>query len=420
MPIKTTTKCLIFLLTSAVLAIAITAAWFYFLGNRNTKIRVGILHSQTGTMAMSELPVIDATLLAIEEINRQGGLLGKIIEPILADGASDPSTFAAQAEKLITQDKVSVIFGCWTSACRKAVKEVVEKYDHLLFYPVQYEGLEDSRNIIYTGAAPNQQILPAVTWCFYNLGKTFFLIGSDYVFPRMANELIKDQAKLLGAKVIGEAYQPLGSLRFKSIVEDIVRLKPQVIINTINGSSNIAFFKELRNVGITPDKIPTMSLSIAEEELKIIGQHALTGDYATWSYFQSIQRPENIIFVKAFKKRYGQNRVVSDPLETAYFGVYLWSQAVKNASAVQPSIIKEAVKKEGRDAPEGIVYIDPDNNHTWKSVRIGKVTQGEQFSQVWSSEAIHPMPFPILSENRNWEGFLERLYEGWNKKWSAE
>lgn len=404
-----------FLITTATTGLYI----YFFHAQKNYTIRVGILHSQTGTMAISELPVIDATILAIDEINQAGGLLGKFIEPIVADGASDWPTFAAQAEKLITQDKVDVIFGCWTSASRKSVKPVVEKHNHLLFYPVQYEGLENSPNIIYTGAAPNQQILPGVTWAYYNLGKKFFLVGSDYIFPRVANELIKVHSASFGGKIVGETYQPLNNPTFQKVVQEIIKAQPDVIINTINGSGNISFFKELKNAGITAEKIPTMSFSIAEEELKALQSKELIGNYVTWSYFQSINRPENTLFIEKFKKKFGQDRVVSDPLEAAYFGVHLWAQTVKNSGTSEVETIRNMVKGQGRNAPEGIVYIEPDNNHTWKMVRIGKITPEGQFHEVWNSiKSIRPVSFP--TERQNWSGLLERLYTGWNNQWSAD
>lgn len=410
---------ILFLFIIAIFIFFITSLVLYVpaMHNENT-IRVGILHSQTGTMAISESPVVDATLLAIEEINAQGGLLGKIIQPIIKDGSSDASVFKSEAENLIINDRVDVIFGCWTSASRKSVKPIVEKYNNLLFYPVQYEGLEYSQNIIYTGAAPNQQILPGFNWCFYNLGQSFFLVGSDYIFPRTANELIKDHAKKLGAKILGERYQPLESREFADIVKEIKKNQPKVIINTINGSSNIYFFQELEKAGITPDKIPVMSFSIAEGELKILNAKNLAGNYATWSYFQSIKTPENLDFVKKFKNKYGQNRVVSDPLEAAYCAIKLWAQAVKKARTANPVKIKKFIKGEGRNAPEGIVYIDEHNNHTWKMVRIGKIMSDGQFQVVWDSEiAIRPIAYP--ASEKNWTGFLERLYQGWNNKWSA-
>ena len=420
MAYRSISKLFTFVIILLVIPLAISLSYFSIV-KRNYPIKVGILHSQTGTMATSELPIIDASLMAIEELNNRGGLLGRLIEPIVVDGASDWPTFAAKAEKLIVTDKVDAIFGCWTSASRKAVKPIVEKYDHLLFYPVQYEGLEDSQNIIYLGATPTQQILPGVTWAFYNLGTTFFLVGSDYVFPRTANELIKNHIKLFNGKIVGEAYQPLGSTSFTEIVKEIMRLQPKVIINTINGNSNNSFFKELRSAGITPDKIPTMSFSIAEQDLEILGPRYLIGDYAAWSYFQSVDNLKNKAFVKRFKQKYGNNRVVSDPLEAAYCGINLWAKAVKDATTARVKEIKMRIKKQGYNAPEGIVYIDPNNNHTWKNVRIGKITENGQFTIVWSSQkAIRPVPFPIFYGRKNWDLFLEKLYEGWNKKWALE
>lgn len=412
---------IIIVIATIVVTTLATFMFMHFIPSQSRyTIRVGILHSQTGPLAMSELAVIDATILAIDEINAAGGLLGKFINPVIADGASDASTFALQAEKLITKDQVDVIFGCWTSASRKAVKPVIEKHNHLLFYPVQYEGLESSPNIVYTGAAPNQQILPGVTWAFYNLGKTFFLVGSDYIFPRVANELIKDHVIAFGGKIVGEAYQPLNEPHFEMIVQEIVKKQPQVIINTINGSGNISFFKELRRAGITSDKIPTMSFSIAEEELKTLPAQELIGDYATWNYFQSIQRPENLLFIEKFKKKYGESRVTSDPLEAAYFGVHLWAQAVKKAGTAAVEIIGTMIKQQGMDAPEGIVYIDQDNNHTWKMVRVGKINKDRQFDEIWNSKkSIRPIPFPVHG-TQNWSELVQLLYKGWNNQWSAE
>src|SRR5262249_51211479 len=269
-------------------------------------IKVGVLHSRTGTMAISERPVIDATLLAIEEVNEKGGVLGRPIEAVIEDGQSDNATFAARAEKLITQDKVATVFGCWTSASRKTVLPVFEKHDHLLFYPVQYEGLEQSPNVVYTGAAPNQQIIPALKWCLTFLKKRkFFLVGSDYVFPRAANAILRDQARALGADIVGEEYLVLGSSDVGDIVRKIGAARPDAILNTINGDSNTAFFRALRAAGVTPDRIPTISFSISEEELSGLSTKDLIGDYAAWNYFQSVERPQNQAFVKRFQDRYG-------------------------------------------------------------------------------------------------------------------
>lgn len=383
------------------------------------EIKVGILHSLSGTMAISEKSVVDAELLAIEEINAQGGVLGKKIRPVVIDGRSDWPTFAREAEKLIVEEKVNVVFGCWTSASRKTVKPIFEKYNHLLFYPVQYEGLEQSPNIVYTGAAPNQQIIPAVKWSFDTLGKRFFLVASDYVFPRSANAIMKEQLAALRADVVGEEYLLLGSKDVKGVVEKIVQTRPAVILNTINGDTNVAFFAELRRAGITPDKTPTVSFSIAEDELRSMNVREMVGDYTAWNYFQSQTNPENQEFVKRFKAKYGQDRVTDDPIEAGYFGVYLWAQAAKAAGSYGVDAVRMAIPNQSYSAPEGLVYIDAENNHTWKSVRVGKIGSDGQFTVVWDSQkAVRPVPYPIYRSKGEWQNFLDGLYNGWNKRWA--
>jgi urea transport system substrate-binding protein len=357
-------------------------------------IKVGILHSLSGTMAISETSVKDAELLAIEEINAQGGLLGKKLEPIVEDGASDWPTFAEKARKLLQQDKVAVIFGGWTSASRKAMLPVVEENNGLLFYPVQYEGLEASPNIFYTGAAPNQQIVPAVSWLLKNKGKKFYLLGSDYVFPRTANQIIKAQLAAEGGQVVGEEYTPLGHTDFSTIISKIKAAKPDVIFNTLNGDSNVAFFKQLKDAGITADDIPVMSVSVAEEEIRGIGADVLAGHYAAWNYFQTTETPENEAFVKKYKEKYGAERVTSDPIEAGYFGVYLWAEAVKKAGTTDVAKVKEAAKDISVKAPEGPVTVDGENQHTYKIVRIGQIQSDGQFKEVWNSgNAVKPDPF---------------------------
>lgn len=382
-------------------------------------IKVGILHSLTGTMAMSERPVVDATLMAIEKINENGGLLGQRIEPVVADGRSDCDVFAREASRLITDENVAVVFGCWTSASRKAVKPVFESQGHLLFYPVQYEGLEESPNIVYTGASPNQQILPAVKWCLDNVGDRFFLVGSDYVFPRAANTIIKDHINALGGSVVGEEYILLGSSDVGETVELIVAGKPDIILNTINGGSNVAFFRELRTAGITPDKIPTMSFSIAENELLEMGAEQMAGDYAAWNYFQSIDSEENRIFVDRFKSRYGIQRVTCDPMEAGYLGVLIWAQAVNDAGTADVNEVRRAVVSQSLQAPGGIVSIDHRNRHSWKTVRIGRIRSDGQFDIVWSSgQPIAPAPFPVSRPRPEWQDFLEQLYVMWGEQWA--
>jgi urea transport system substrate-binding protein len=370
-------------------------------------------------MAISERPLVDAYLLAIEEINRSGGLLGRRVQPVIADGCSDWPTFAREAERLIRKERVCTVFGCWTSASRKTVKPIIEQDDHLLVYPVQYEGLEQSPNIVYTGAAPNQQIIPAVKWSFDHLGRRFFLVGSDYVFPRTANAIIRDQVSALNGRIVGEEYLLLGTNDVSQVVRRIRETRPEVILNTINGSTNIAFFRSLRAAGITPDRIPTVSFSIAEGELQTLVPRDMIGDYSAWNYFESADTGANHAFVSAFKARYGRQRVTSDPIEAAYFSTRLWAQAVVEAGSDDVRAIRNALRHQSLNAPEGIVSIDPETQHTWKTVRIGKIRADGQFEIVWDSQKpVRPVPFPVSRYRPEWELFLSRLYQGWGGKWA--
>lgn len=381
-------------------------------------VKVGIIHSLSGTMAISESPVLDAALLAIDEINESGGVLGHKIEPITADGQSDPAVFAAEAERLIVDDEVKVLFGSWTSASRKAIKPVVEQHNVFLFYPVQYEGLEQSPNIVYVGATANQQIIPAVQWSFVTLGKRFFLVGSDYVFPRAANEIIKDNVAILGGEVVGEGYLLLGSTDVDQIIQEIVETQPDVILNTINGDSNIAFFNALRSAGITPEQIPTISFSIAEAELQSIEPELVVGDYAAWNYFQSIDLHENRNFVESFQRRYGADRVTDDPIEAGYLSVYLWAQAVESAGSMETDAVRSALPFLRFYAPEGPIFVDPNNQHLWKMTQIGRINEQGQFDIVWNSSlSLRPKPYPESREKEEWEQFLEDLYQEWGENW---
>lgn len=358
------------------------------------QIAVGILHSLSGTMAMSETSVRDAELLAIEEINEAGGVLGKELVPIIEDGASEPNIFAERATKLLQQDEVAVIFGGWTSASRKAMLPVVEENYGLLFYPVQYEGMEASPNIFYAGAAPNQQIVPAVEWLLENRGTEFFLLGSDYVFPRLANAIIKAQLESHGATLVDEQYTPLGHTDYNTIISRIRESEPTVIFNTLNGDSNVAFFKQLADAGITADDVTVMSVSVAEEEIRGIGADVLVGHLASWNYFQTTDTPENDTFVTAYKKSFGDDRVTGDPIEAGYLMVHLWAQAVEAAGTTDIEAVREAASTIEFSAPGGLVKVDGDNQHLYKTVRIGEVQADGQFEEVWNSgEPVKPDPF---------------------------
>lgn len=357
-------------------------------------VQVGILHSLSGTMAISEVSLRDAELMAIEEINAEGGVLGKQIVPIVEDGASDWPTFAEKARKLLQQDKVATIFGGWTSASRKAMLPVVEQNNGLLWYPVQYEGMEQSPNIFYTGATTNQQIVPAIDWMLENQGKNIFLVGSDYVFPRTANKIVNAQLKAKGGTVVAEEYTPLGHTDYNTIISKIKAEKPDAIFNTLNGDSNVAFFKQLKDAGITPEDIPVMSVSVAEEEIRGIGTDVLEGHYAAWNYYQTTDTPENKTFVENYKAKYGEDRVTGDPIEAAYIAVYLWKEAVEKAGSFEVDKVKEASDGIEFKAPGGVVKIDGETQHIYKTVRIGEVQADGLFKEIWNSgEQVKPDPY---------------------------
>ncbi|MBW7477397.1 urea ABC transporter substrate-binding protein [Paenibacillus oenotherae] len=373
-------------------------------GGGDGEIKVGILHSLSGTMAISEVSVKEAEMMAIDEINAKGGVLGKKLVPVVEDGASDWPTFAEKARKLISEDKVATVFGGWTSASRKAMLPVFEELNGLLWYPVQYEGLEASPNIFYTGATTNQQIVPAVTWLLENRGKKFFLLGSDYVFPRTANKIIKEQLKAEGGELAGEEYTPLGHTDYATIISKIKAAKPDVVFNTLNGDSNVAFFKQLKDAGITAKDLTTLSVSVAEEEIRGIGVDVLEGHFAAWNYYQTTDTPANKTFVENYKKKYGADRVTADPIEAGYDAVYLWAAAVEKAGSVDVAKVKEAAKGLEWDAPEGKIKIDGDNQHIYKTVRIGEVQADGQFKELWNSgDPVKPDPY---LKGYEWAGSL--------------
>ncbi len=383
-------------------------------------IKVGILHSVSGTMAASSTVVVDATVFAIEEINQAGGLLGRPIKAVVADGRSQDEVFASEARRLITDEKVSSVFGCWTSSSRKTVKPIFEELDHLLLYPLQYEGLETSPNIFYFGAAPNQQIIPAVEHALKTMGKKkFFLIGSDYVFPRTANEIIKDVLKKDGGSVVGEMYIRLGGQDVQQAVDAIRKTAPDMILNTINGDTNTAFFRALRQAGITAQKVPTMSFSVGEQELRQYDLSQFEGDYAAWTYFQSIDTPENKAFVERFQAKYPQ-RVITDPMEAAYSSVKLWAKAVEAAKTEEPKAVRRALLSQRFLAPGGPIRVDSDTQHCFKTPRLGQIQMNGQFRMIWSTpEPTAPVPFPASRTTSEWKAFLVDLYTAYGNHWSA-
>ena len=359
-------------------------------------VKVGLLHSMSGSMAISEKAVLDAEKLAISEINEAGGVLGKQITYQEEDGASDPSTFATKAEKLVDQDGITTVFGCWTSSSRKAVKSIFEDYNALLFYPVQYEGMESSSNIVYTGAAPNQQIVPAIEYCISQGYQKYFLLGSDYVFPRTANMIITAQLEAAGCEVVGEEYADMDQTDFAAIISKIEEAKPDIIINTLNGTGNVSFFKQMSEKNYTSDTYMTMSFSIAEEEVSTIGADILKGHMVSWNYYQTTETERNDAFVKAYKETYGEDRVTSDPAEAAYDAVYLWAAACEKAGSVEVEDVIKTIEAGGIsfDAPEGTVEIDGSNHHLSKPVRIGQVKEDGLIYEIYATDApVDPDPY---------------------------
>ncbi len=383
-------------------------------------LRVGILHSLTGTMAGTEGPVVDATLLAIEEINERGGIRGREIQPVVIDGESEETVFARQAERLITQEGVCAIFGCWTSASRKTVLPIVQERNHLLIYPTQYEGMEQCPNIFYTGAAPNQQVIPAVRWAFGFLrSKRFFLVGWNSVYSRATNAIIRDEVDSYGGEILGEEYVLPDSAEVTRIVRDIARSKPDLIFNSLVGDMNLFYTRLLRAAGVMPERTPTVYFSLGETELLSLSAKETQGDYAAWNYFQSLDHETNRTFVEKFRSRYGRRRVIADPMEASYIGVRLWAQAVEAAGSDDLPAVREALRHRDLEAPEGMVRVDPESQHTWKTMRLGRIIEHGQFDVVWSSEKpIRPEPYPSSRSAADWNKFLAHLFREWGGRWT--
>lgn len=382
-------------------------------GGGGDTIKVGILHSLSGTMAVSEVAVKDADLMAIDEINAKGGILGKKIEPIIEDGASDWPTFAEKAKKLIQSNKVACVFGCWTSASRKAVLPVFEQNKALLYYPVQYEGLESSPYIFYTGATTNQQIVPSVEYLLKEGKKKMFLLGSDYVFPRTANKIIKAQLAASGGATVAEEYTPLGHTEYATIISKIKAANPDVVYNTLNGDSNVAFFKQLQGAGLTAEKLTTLSVSIAEEEAAAIGGDIMQGHLVAWNYYETTKTPENEKFVPAyhsFTAKSGKQRPTSDPVEAAYISVHLWAMAVAKAGSTDVEKVKAAMAGLEFAAPEGKVKVHATNHHISKTVRVGKIRKDALIDEVYATSApVEPDPY---LETYSWGGEFAKEKKG--------
>jgi urea transport system substrate-binding protein len=357
---------------------------------------VGQLHSATGTMAISETGSIQAEQLAIDQINALGGVLGRKIKVIKEDGASDWPTFAEKSKKLLVNDKVATVFGCWTSASRKAVLPIFEKENGLLYYPTFYEGLEQSKNVIYTGQEATQQIIAGLDWAHKTLGaKTFYLVGSDYIWPRTSMKIARKHIEnVLKGKVVGEEYYPLGSTQFGSLINKIKLKKPDLVFGAVVGGSNVAWFKQLNAAGLTFKKQPMLTISVTEDEVLGIGGENVEGLYSSMKYFQSLDLPGNAKFVEAFKKAYGPKAVIGDVTESGYLGPWLWKMAVEKAGSFDvDKVVAASPGLEWNDSPHGELKLDA-NHHLWMRTRIGEWQKDGQAKIVFESDVIKPDPFP--------------------------
>lgn len=348
-------------------------------------------------MAFSEVPLIEAALMAIDDINIAGGVMKHRIEYVLEDGASDPTIFAEKAEKLITQDKVVAIFGGWNSHVRKSVKPVVEKHNILFWYPLPYEGMEESPNIFYTGSTLNQQIIPAMDWCWAKGWRRYYLLGSDYIYPITVNKLVNAIVTKRKASVVGEKYVPLTQIAFSDVIGDIQYKRPDVIINTLNGESNRHFFEQFHQAGFNAESLPIISTAIAEGESQTIGE-TTKGHYSCWTYFQSVENPENDIFISKYKERYGEDRVVSAPIAMAYSQIYMWKDIVEKVKSFDTDDVRKAAIGEKFQTPSGEIEIKP-NHHVTKKAYIGKVSEVGKLDVVWETkDYLTPLPWKGVEE----------------------
>jgi urea transport system substrate-binding protein len=405
--------------TLTAVALGVAALGFSSLASAADTIKVGVLHSLSGTMAISETVLKDTVLMAIDEINAKGGLLGKKLEPVVVDPASNWPLFAEKAKQLIGQDKVVVTFGCWTSVSRKSVLPVYEELNSLLFYPVQYEGEELSKNVFYTGAAPNQQAIPAVEYLMSKAGggaKRWVLLGTDYVYPRTTNKILRAFLHSKGVKDedIDEKYTPFGHSDYQTIVADIKKFAAggkTAVVSTINGDSNVPFYKELGNAGLKAKDVPVVAFSVGEEELRGVDTKPLVGHLAAWNYFQSIKAPANTEFIKKWSEYakakgiagHKDKPLTNDPMEATYIGINMWAQAVKKAGSTDTDKVIAAMAGQTFPAPSGITStMDPKNHHLHKSVFIGEIKADGQFNVVWKTPGpVKAQPWsPFIPENK--------------------
>lgn len=370
-------------------------------------IVIGLLQALSGPMATSEAPLVAAVKLAVEEINAGGGLLGRQVELKIEDSRSDPRVAAAAAERLITTEHAAALFGCWSSACRLAVKPVVETHRHLLFYPLAYEGMEQSRHIIYTGPTPNQQVLPATDWAMKGFGRRVYLVGTDGLYPRRVHAVMRDFILLGGGQVIGERYVPQGGTDMTAVIADLQKLQPDVVLSTVSGLSNGAFFDALVAAALTD--LPLLSFRAAEPEMQSFGGGRLDRHFTAWGYLQSQPGPANEGFLARLRRSQGEAAQASDPAVSAYVGVQLWAAAVRELGSPQTDAVNANVLQQTVPAPQGFAAVDSQTRHLWRQLRIAQVKPDGQLGEVFMlPRYIRPEPWPAFRSTEYWSTVLPR------------
>ena len=384
-------------------------------------ITVGLIHSQTGYMAISEKSLLDAEILAIEEINAAGGVNNSRVAWVAPDCRSDPEVFAQRARELLDKDHVQALFGTWTSESRKAVLPVVAEKSSLLFFPGNFEGMERSERTFYVGGSANQSVLPAVRWAYDNLkSRRFFVLGLEEVWSRSCAEIAKDAMKCAGADLVGESFLAGFNPNIDASIEAIRQSKPDAILNFLVGDSNVSFYSALRRAGFTADQLPTVAFGFGEDESRRFVNADIAGHYAAWNYFQAIDRPENTEFVRKFRRRFGDSRMIGDSMVAAYNSIHFWAKAANEVGAPTASAVMGGLHRQSRDAPDGIITLDPTTNTAWRPFHIARVQPDGQFVVVYSIiKPVRPVAFVGTRSANDWAGFLAGLKDRWQGRWAA-
>ena len=394
-------------IVASLLATALGGWWASETFGEREPFVVGILHSRSGPTAPQERSLIDAEVLALEEINRNGGLLGRRVRWVIADGGADGTSFARQAERLIRDDRADVLVGCWSATSRRAVVSVVEANDHLLMHPHRHEGFEESRHVVSMGPLPNQLIAPAVAWCRETMSASrFFLVGTDDPWSRSAGAFLGDQLTGIDASLVGEEYLASGSLDMAGIVAAITTSSPDVVFSLMGGESTAALLRQLREAGVRPADLPVMIFSVNEDELRGMPADDVTGNYVIAGSFPGNDRAAAEAFVRSFRTRYGDDRPASEQAMAAHGAVRLWAEAVKGAGTADVTIVRSMIRHQTLPSPEGVIAVDPENRHAWRSLSVGRIRPDGQIDTLWATRGpTRPTPFPATRSRADWNKF---------------